>query len=126
LLDLRPLSLRDPLESLGYDRNPRNQLGARNLADSSSPDEWRDPADMPVSVSPERRQEQLLEIVRQGLAMLPQTDKNLVESFYFEGLTLPMIAARTGEGVVTVRYRFYRAIIKLREFICASWNKELE
>ncbi len=125
LLNLRPLCLRDPIESLGYDRNPKNKSAADNLSDSSSSDTLLDAPGMQVTKGPEPQQEQLLQTVRHGLAMLPQTDKDVVELFYFEGVTLRGIAARNGESVATVQDRFYRTLIKLRYFIRENSNKEL-
>jgi len=110
---------------LGLRQKSKNKSAACYLSDSSSVDTPLDAPETQVRLGTEHRQEQLLQIVRQGLAMLPQTDKDVVELFYFEGLTLDAIAARNGEGVATVRYRFYRTLMKLRDFIRESSNKEL-
>ncbi len=54
-------------------------------------------------------------LVQSALAGLPDTDRVLLESMFFDGYTHAEITARTGLPLGTVKSRLRRALLKLRE-----------
>lgn len=51
----------------------------------------------------------LRESVKDALGKLPDAQKEVVELYYYAGLTLPEIARNVNRNLNTVKYQFYRA-----------------
>jgi RNA polymerase sigma-70 factor (ECF subfamily) len=54
-------------------------------------------------------------LVRQALDLIDDKQRRTIELTYYEGLTAPEIAERTGDSLVVVRHSLYRGLAKLRE-----------
>jgi RNA polymerase sigma-70 factor (ECF subfamily) len=59
----------------------------------------------------------VISIVREGMATLTPRQREVVELTCFEGFLLREIADRTKEPLGNVRHHYYRGIAKLREFV---------
>lgn len=64
-------------------------------------------------------------LVEEGLAMLNQKQRRVLEMAHFEGLTLKEVAERTGESLGNVRHYYYRGLATLRERLSMAGEKEL-
>ncbi|RME24945.1 MAG: sigma-70 family RNA polymerase sigma factor, partial [Candidatus Zixiibacteriota bacterium] len=60
--------------------------------------------------SAEKRTGQIRRAVRDALARLPETERELIEQFYFIGTTLPEIAAQSGRSVHRLESLLHRAV----------------
>ena len=56
-------------------------------------------------------------LARQMLAALDQTQRQVLEMAYFEGLSLAEISERTGRSTASVRHSYYRGLRKMRSFM---------
>lgn len=70
---------------------------------------------LPYDLSAEAERNIVMEKVRQALNDLPQEQQSALEMAFFEGLTHPEIAARTGIPLGTVKTRIRLALIGLRK-----------
>jgi RNA polymerase sigma-70 factor (ECF subfamily) len=57
---------------------------------------------------------ELNRLMQQGLAILDQPQKRVVELASYEGLSMKEIADKTGESLSNVRHHYYRGLQKLR------------
>ncbi len=84
----------------------------RNQADLAEIDEkeslWS-PAQLPM--------QETARLTSEALAMLPDEQKQTIEMFFFEGLTLKEIAQRRNETFSNVRHHYYRGLGRLRGFL---------
>jgi DNA-directed RNA polymerase specialized sigma24 family protein len=51
------------------------------------------------------------------LAILPEAQRQTLEMFFFQGLTLKEIAGRSHETFSNVRHHYYRGLERLREYL---------
>lgn len=59
----------------------------------------------------------LKEMIRQSLAGLTQNQREVLELYYFVGLTLPEIARTLNRNLNTVKYQFYRAHVEVTDYL---------
>jgi RNA polymerase sigma-70 factor (ECF subfamily) len=55
--------------------------------------------------------------IEQALRLLPETQRQVMELYYYAGLTLAEAAIATGRSESTVKYQFYRAHTRLAEVL---------
>ena len=65
-------------------------------------------------------------VIEQGLATLNEKQRKTLELACFQGLLLSEIAERTKESLPNVRHHYYRGLERLREFLQAQPNSELQ
>jgi RNA polymerase sigma-70 factor (ECF subfamily) len=58
-----------------------------------------------------------IDSLRRALERLPADEARVVSLHYFDGLSLPDVAERTGAAVGTVKSRYYRALDRLRSLL---------
>ena len=68
-----------------------------------------------VNVADEAERNTMMEKVRRVIADLPMEQRKSLELAYFEGLSHPEIASRTGDPLGTVKTRIRQALISLRK-----------
>jgi RNA polymerase sigma-70 factor, ECF subfamily len=68
--------------------------------------------------------QELLAVVRQGMAELTPKQQEVVQLACFEGLLLSEVAERLEESLGNVRHHYYRGIEKLREFVKRNLGSE--
>jgi RNA polymerase sigma-70 factor, ECF subfamily len=56
-------------------------------------------------------------LVEQALAHLNDDQRRAIELVYFEGLTFPEAAVKTGHSLQALRHHYYRGLIKIRDFL---------
>jgi RNA polymerase sigma-70 factor (ECF subfamily) len=78
------------------------------LADA--PDGWQSPEALYAAA-------ELRETVRQVLAQLPSSQREVLELYYYAELTLAEIASALGRNLNTVKYQFYRAHVVVERLI---------
>ena len=60
--------------------------------------------------------QETLQLTSEALAAIPDAQRQTIQMFYFEGLTLKDIAERRHETVANVRHHYYRGLERLRSF----------
>jgi len=65
----------------------------------------------------------LREAVRTVLAQLPDAQREVVELYYYAGLTLPEIAESLKRNLSTVKYQFYRAHDQVAQLLAEPGNR---
>jgi RNA polymerase sigma-70 factor (ECF subfamily) len=60
---------------------------------------------------------ELKQLIQQGLSILSQKEKRVIELVSYEGFSMREIADKTGESLVNVRHHYYRGLRKVRSFI---------
>lgn len=58
------------------------------------------------------------------ISVLPEAQRRTIEMFFFEGLTLKEIAARTNQTFSNVRHHYYRGLERLREFLDSGGKQD--
>jgi RNA polymerase sigma-70 factor (ECF subfamily) len=86
---------------------------------AEAPDGWQSPEALYAAA-------ELRETVRQVLERLPDTQREVVELYYYAELTLAEIATALGRNLNTVKYQFYRAHAVLEPLLNASAQAEDE
>jgi len=56
-------------------------------------------------------------LVDQAFASLNAKQREAIEVIYFEGLTFPEAAIKTGETLAATRHHYYRGLAKIRDFL---------
>lgn len=56
-------------------------------------------------------------LVEQALGHLSHDQRKAIELVYFDGLTFPEAAEKTGHTLQSLRHHYYRGLIKIRDFI---------
>jgi RNA polymerase sigma-70 factor, ECF subfamily len=76
--------------------------------------------------SPARLQPQeCIRLTSQAIAILPPPQKETIQLFFFEGLTLKEIAQRRNENLSNIRHHYYRGLERLRVYLQNSAEREL-
>lgn len=71
--------------------------------------------------SPRRLQlQETSRLTNEALSSLPEAQRQIIELFFFEGLSFKEIAARKKETYSNVRHHYYRGIERLRSYLEAS------
>jgi RNA polymerase sigma-70 factor (ECF subfamily) len=96
--------------------NRRRYLSLRGAFDEHQATEF-DPPDTRSVTTPGVFTDDLMPIVRKGLATLSEKQRETVESVCFDGLLFTEIAERTKESLGNVRHHYYRGIERLRKFV---------
>ncbi len=65
-----------------------------------------------------------VQLVKQALNTLNDTQRRVLEMAYFDGLSMKDIADATGDSLGNVRHHYYRGLKKLRTFLAESGNKQ--
>ena len=94
--------------------NRRQQLNAKNFYNQVRVEDAEPKTGHKESRFAGFTQGELRHLIRQGLATLNSNQKRVIELASYEGLSMPEIAARTGESLVNVRHYYYRGLEKLR------------
>ncbi|MCM1064275.1 MAG: RNA polymerase sigma factor [Eubacterium sp.] len=86
--------------------------------------QWEDPAEPPQKpaetppLTPGAEQEALLRLsVREGLMRLPESQREVIVLYYYQGYKLREIASLTGVPLSTVKTRLYAGTEKLKEYL---------
>lgn len=97
--------------------NRRQHLNARKFYDQTDLDEVD--TRLPETASPlgGYTQHELKQLLRQGLATLTGSQKQVVELASYNGLTMREIADKMGDSLSNVRHHYYRGLGKLRSFV---------
>lgn len=66
------------------------------------------------------------ELVRSAMQDLTQSQREVLELYYFGGFTLPEVARTLNRNLNTVKYQFYRAHVEVSDHLKLSDNKPLE
>lgn len=69
---------------------------------------------------------ELQRLVREILPRLREAQRRVLELAYFDGLSMPEIAKRTGEDVGNVRHHYYRGLMKLKTMLTEAAATEVE
>jgi RNA polymerase sigma-70 factor (ECF subfamily) len=76
--------------------------------------------------SPARLQSQeLVRLTNEVIAVLPQPQRQTIEMYFFEGLTLKEIAKRRNENFSNVRHHYYRGLERLRFYLEKRVSREV-
>ncbi|MFZ0737540.1 MAG: sigma-70 family RNA polymerase sigma factor [Candidatus Acidiferrales bacterium] len=65
------------------------------------------------------------QLTNEILAVLPEPQRQTIEMYFFEGLTLKEIAHRRNENFANVRHHFYRGLDRLRRYLETSIAREV-
>jgi RNA polymerase sigma-70 factor, ECF subfamily len=75
----------------------------------------------PARLQPQER----IRLTNQAIAILPPPQKQTIQLFFFEGLTLKEIAQRRNENLSNIRHHYYRGLERLRVYLQNSSEREL-
>jgi RNA polymerase sigma-70 factor (ECF subfamily) len=95
--------------NLCYSRLDRRRLKAEPIAESTA--QLRDAAIEPAE---QAEQQELRQIVREGIAALPTKHQSVVVLYYLNGLSLQETASSLGIAIGTVKSRLHYALANLR------------
>jgi RNA polymerase sigma-70 factor (ECF subfamily) len=96
--------------------NRRHYLSLRGLYEHSSKPEGNAEATSAASHSVMESSH----LVKEALASLTGSQRNVLELAFYEGLTMREISVRTGESFDSVRHNYYRGLEKLRTLLCCE------
>jgi RNA polymerase sigma-70 factor (ECF subfamily) len=64
--------------------------------------------------------QEAVHLTGEALAALPDAQRQTIQMFFFDGLTLKDIAERRNETLANVRHHYYRGLDRLRSFFEAE------
>jgi RNA polymerase sigma-70 factor (ECF subfamily) len=99
--------------NLCYSRLDRRRLKAEPIGESTAA-ELRDGAIEPAE---QAEQQELRQIVREGIAALPTKHQSVVVLYYLNGLSLQETASSLGIAIGTVKSRLHYALANLRDHL---------
>jgi RNA polymerase sigma factor (sigma-70 family) len=65
------------------------------------------------------------QLTNEILAVLPEPQRQTIEMYFFEGLTLKEIAHKRNENFANVRHHFYRGLDRLRHYLETGIAREV-
>ena len=103
--------------------NRRQHLNVRKFYDQTSMDEVETRLTEAAPTLGGFTAHELKHLLRQGLATLSGTQKQVIELVSYDGLSMQEIANKTGDTLVNVRHHYYRGLQNLRSFIGQTPDK---
>jgi RNA polymerase sigma-70 factor (ECF subfamily) len=97
--------------------NRRQHLNARNFYNQTNLEDVENRLPETASTFGRFTQDELKQLLRQGLATLSGGQKRVIELASSNGLSMKEIADKTGASLLNVRHHYYRGLQKLRSFV---------
>ena len=97
--------------------NRRQHLNARNFYYQTNLEEVENRLPETAPALGRFTQPELKHLLRQGLATLSGSQKQVVELASYNGLSMKEISNKTGDSLSNVRHHYYRGLQKLRSFV---------
>ena len=84
---------------------------------TDNPGPEQSPADAPPSTGGPEQETVIKLLVREGLMQLPETQREIIVLYYYQGYKLREIASLTGVPLSTVKTRLYTGAERLKQYL---------